>query len=150
MSKINTMLVVLLIVVLVLYAVYMNIQLGQTVRQYEAMNAEMVQKFAKLNEERVRARQELARQKVSAEEIVVAAPAALVSPVLPVRENFETGQSAPQPAMRERPRRVRTAKQEAQENAARERARKEKAEVEAMLGQVNTEPEPWEVREPHL
>ena len=143
MPKIDKMLVMGFILILAGYSVHMNIKLNKTISQYEADSLEMSGRFEKMNEEMIRGREDIAAQKADIENARVAIEenrAQALKTIADVRQEpvLPAVKKEAIPPLR------------ADKQIARERAEKAKAEVEAMLGQMNKVSEPWEKRESHL
>ena len=147
MSKIKTVIIVLLIIVLAAYAIHMNIQLKNTINQYEASALKMTEKFESINEDILKAREEIARQKALNEEVnalketVRTQAAKMIS---------EARQEAARPVYQKPAEPAKMSKKEQIESEAKKKADKAKVEAEALLGQVSTTPNAWEEREAHL
>lgn len=143
MPKIDKMLVIIFVVILAGYSVYMNIKFKDTVNQYEKDSLETSRRFEKLNEDMIREREEGARQKAAIEKALAAGEEAKVRAVKTIADaQIEAARPVVKKEM--------TSAVMTGEQIAKARAEKAKAEVEAMLGQVSTAPEPWEERESHL
>lgn len=147
MLKIKTILIALLIVIPAGYAVYVNIQLKNTVNQYEAAAVKMTKKFESVNENMLKAREELAKQRALGEDVRVSREAFRVQMVKVAEEEKK---EAAKPVYKKEAKPVKMSKQEQMESEAKKKADKAKAEAEALLGQISTEPNAWEEREPHL
>jgi len=148
MRRIKTILIMIAMLALAGYVVYLNMELKKTANQYESSAVEMANRFEKVNEDALKAREELARQIVLTEEAKAAAEA--------VRAEAEKAANAIKAeaavAVDERP--VEPVKLTAKERSvydAKIKAENAKAAAEAMLEQsVGAAKNAWETREAHL
>lgn len=145
----NTKMTFLIILVMALagYAVHMNIKLNSAVSRYETSASEMADRFEKVNEEALRAREELERQVVASERAgaAVEAAAAEVAKVI-----NEVKQDTPVPEEEVPAEPVIAVKADAPISSAKAKAEKARAEAEALLSQIGNKPSAWEERGAHL
>ena len=144
--KTNRILVVIILLALSAYAFYTNRKLENTISKYEANSLTMAKKFQELNEARIKDREEMEKQKAAMEETI----AVRKTEVLQV-EKVAVETKKAEEAVADKKAALPTVTQgPVVGGGAREKAEKTKAEVEAMLKQMSTAPEPWERRESHL
>ena len=129
------------------YAVHMNMKLDKTVSQYEISAAEMVDRFEKVTEDSLKAREELARQ-MSVSEKALAAVEAVKAEVAKAISGVKQADSTPVTEAPAGP--VIAAKKDGVLSGARAKAEKAKAEAEALLGRISDKPNAWEDRSAHL
>jgi hypothetical protein len=147
MSSVKTIVLVVLVMALAGYAVHMNMRLNKTVSQYEMSAVEMAGRFEKVNEDALKAREELARQIVTSEKAGAAIEAAKAE-VAKVMSKVKRAASAP---VVEVPAEVvTTTKKDEVPSSARAKAEKAMAEAEALLGQIGDKPGAWDERSAHL
>ena len=147
MSSVKTIFLVVLVMVLAGYAVHMNMRLNKTVKQYETLSTEMADRFEKVNEDALKAREELARQIVISEKAGAAIETAKAE-VAKIISEVKQAASAP---VVEAPAEVVTAtKKDRALSGAKAKADKAKAEAEALLGQISDKSGAWEERSAHL
>ena len=147
MSKANKVLIAIVVAAFAGYAIYLNVQLKDTVKRYETSALDMADKFDKINEDAMRAREELARQKAIAEaakaeaESVKAEAAKLVEEAK-LQSETEAAAKEAEP--------VNTTKEERAAIDAKARAEAARAKAEALIGAIDNEANAWETREAHL
>ncbi|GEM_PF-3613970 len=148
MNKVNTILLAIIAAVFAGYALYVNIQLKDTVKRYETSATDMADKFEKINEDVLRAREELAKQKILVEEAKSQAEIAKAEAAKIVEEAKQKAEEAVVAAKEAEP--VKLTKKEQEALDAKAKAEEAKAKAEALMGTVNNEPNAWEAREAHL
>ncbi|MBU0880868.1 MAG: hypothetical protein KKE81_01575 [Candidatus Omnitrophica bacterium] len=147
MSNAKTILLVVMVMALAGYAVHMNMTLNKTVSQYEMSAAEMADRFEKVNEDTLKAREELARQ-MSVSEKALAAVEAVKAEVAKVISEVKKADSTPVTEVPVEP--VIATKKDEVLSGARAKAEKAKAKAEALLNQISDKPNVWEERSAHL
>ena len=149
MSNIKTIFLVILVMALAGYAVHMNMRLNSIVDRYETSATEMVNRFEKVNEDALKAREELARQIVASEKAGAAVEMAKAEVAKAISE---IKQDIPEPAEKISTEPVIAAKkrQPISGSGAREKAEKARAEAEALLSEMSDKPNAWEEHTAHL
>lgn len=147
MSNAKTILLVVMVMALAGYAVHMNMTLNKTVSQYEMSAAEMADRFEKVNENALKAREELARQ-MSVSEKALAAVEAVKAEVAKVISEVKKADSTPVTEVPVEP--VIATKKDEVLSGARAKAEKAKAKAEALLDRISDKPNAWEERSAHL
>ena len=146
-SNTKTVFLIILIMALAGYAVHLNIKLNSAVSRYEISAAEMADRFEKVNEDALKAREELARQMVASEKAGAAVEAARLEVAKVINE---VKQDAPEPAEEVPAEPVIAVKMDAPLSSAKAKAEKARAEAEALLSQIGNKPNAWEERGAHL
>ncbi len=147
MSNTKTIFLAVLIMALAGYVVHMNMRLNKTVSQYEISSAEMADRFEKVNEDALRAREELARQMIISEKAGAAIEAAKAEVAKVIGE---TKQAPSAPVVEAPAEPVIVTKKDRAIFDARAKAEKAKAETEALLDQISDKSSAWEDRGAHL
>ena len=147
MPKINTILLAIIAAAFAGYALYVNVQLKDTVKRYEASAADMADKFEKINEDALKAREEFARQKTLAEEANAQAAQAKAETAKLIEEASQKAEAA---IVAKEAEPVKLTKKEQQALDAKARAEQAKAKAEALISTIDNEPNAWEAREAHL
>ena len=147
MRKVNTILLALIAAAFAGYALYVNFQFKDTVKRYEASAADMAGKFEKINEDALKAGEELSRQKALAAEAKAEAEEAKAEAAKLIEEARQKAEAVI--AVKEAEP-VKLTKKEQQALEAKARAEQAKAKAEALIGAIDNEPNAWETREPHL
>lgn len=154
LRDIKNFFIISLILALAGYAVYLNIDMKNKINQYEASAVEMANRFQRVNEDAIKAREELARQAVLTEEANAAAVAAKAA--------AEKAMAASEAKARSAARSAEVASEELFEQSnppvkekvatdAKSKAEAAKAAAERMLKEASSPVKNlWEEREAHL